>query len=58
MAAYRTFGYLPTVVPDVAFALLWLWIFNPLYGPLNLALGALGGPDAAVADRSPGGAWP
>ncbi len=44
VAAYRTAGYLPTVVPDVAFALLWLWIFNPLYGPLNLALGALGGP--------------
>jgi multiple sugar transport system permease protein len=44
VAAYRTSGYLPTVVPDVAFALLWLWIFNPLYGPLNLALGAIGGP--------------
>ncbi len=44
VAGYRTAGYLPTVVPDVAFALLWLWIFNPLYGPLNLALGALGGP--------------
>jgi multiple sugar transport system permease protein len=44
VAAYRTSGYLPTVVPDVAYALLWLWIFNPLYGPLNLALGWLGGP--------------
>jgi multiple sugar transport system permease protein len=44
VAAYRTAGYLPTVVPDVAYALLWLWIFNPLYGPLNLALGSLGGP--------------
>ena len=44
VAAYRTSGYLPTVVPDVAFALLWLWIFNPLYGPLNLALDAIGGP--------------
>ena len=44
VGAYRTAGYLPTVVPDVAFALLWLWIFNPLYGPLNLALGAVGGP--------------
>src|SRR5688572_20899022 len=43
-AGYRTAGYLPTVVPDVAYALLWLWIFNPLYGPLNLALAALGGP--------------
>jgi multiple sugar transport system permease protein len=44
VAAYRTAGYLPTVVPDVAYALLWLWIFNPLYGPLNVALGAIGGP--------------
>jgi multiple sugar transport system permease protein len=44
VAAYRTAGYLPTVIPDVAYALLWLWIFNPLYGPLNLALAALGGP--------------
>jgi multiple sugar transport system permease protein len=44
VAAYRTSAYLPTVVPDVAFALLWLWIFNPLYGPLNLALDAVGGP--------------
>ena len=40
--AYRSSVYLPTVIPDVAYALLWLWIFNPLYGPLNLALGALG----------------
>ena len=44
VAAYRTSGYLPTVVPDVAYALLWLWIFNPLYGPLNLALDSIGGP--------------
>lgn len=41
---YRTAGYLPSVVPDVAYALLWLWLLNPLYGPLNLALQALGGP--------------
>jgi multiple sugar transport system permease protein len=37
--AYRTAAFLPTVVPDIAYALLWLWILNPLYGPLNLALG-------------------
>jgi multiple sugar transport system permease protein len=43
-SAYRTSVYLPTVVPDVAFALLWLWIINPLYGPLNLILDAVGGP--------------
>jgi multiple sugar transport system permease protein len=44
VSAYRTAAYLPTVVPDVAYALLWLWIVNPLYGPLNLLLGAIGGP--------------
>jgi multiple sugar transport system permease protein len=44
VGAYRTAAYLPTVVPDVAYALLWLWILNPLYGPLNLALEAAGGP--------------
>lgn len=33
--------YLPTVVPDVAYALLWLWILNPIYGPLAALLGGL-----------------
>ncbi len=41
-AAYRTSVFLPTVIPDVAYALVWLWIFNPLYGPMNLILEALG----------------
>jgi multiple sugar transport system permease protein len=41
---YRTAGVLPTVVPDLAYALLWLWLLNPLYGPINLVLGELGGP--------------
>jgi multiple sugar transport system permease protein len=40
----RTAVYLPTAVPDVAWALIWLWIFNPLYGPLNLTLERLGLP--------------
>jgi multiple sugar transport system permease protein len=44
VSAYRTAVYLPTVVPDVAFALLMLWVFNPLYGPLNIALDAVGAP--------------
>ena len=39
--AARTATYLPSVVPDVAYALLWLWLFNPLYGPINLVLGSL-----------------
>ena len=40
----RTAIFSPAVIPDVAYALLWIWILNPLYGPLNLALGALGLP--------------
>ena len=40
----RTSGYLPTVVPDVAYALLWLFLVNPLFGPINTVLGAVGLP--------------
>jgi multiple sugar transport system permease protein len=40
--AMRAAVVLPTVVPDVAWALAWLWILNPLYGPLNIALRAVG----------------
>lgn len=38
----RAAAYLPSVIPDAAWALLWLWILNPLYGPLPALLGALG----------------
>jgi multiple sugar transport system permease protein len=43
---YRSAVYLPTVVPDIAWALVWLWILNPIYGPLNqfLALFGIAGP--------------
>ena len=44
---YRVAVYVPSVIPGVAYALAWLWIFNPRYGPLNLALDALGLPTAA-----------
>ena len=43
-AGYRAAIYVPTVIPDVAYALIWLWIFNPLFGPVNVALEALGLP--------------
>lgn len=39
---YRVAVYLPTIIPDVAYALIWLWIFNPIYGPLNKVLAAVG----------------
>jgi multiple sugar transport system permease protein len=40
----RAAVYLPTIVPDVAFALVFIWILNPLYGPLNTTLRAIGLP--------------
>lgn len=41
---FRAAVYLPTVIPEVAYSLIWLWILNPLYGPINLVLMALGLP--------------
>jgi multiple sugar transport system permease protein len=43
-AGSRAAAYLPTIIPEGAYALLWLWILNPLFGPLNLALGWMGLP--------------
>ncbi|MBV9788129.1 MAG: sugar ABC transporter permease [Chloroflexi bacterium] len=45
--AYRAAIYLPTIIPDVAYALIWIWIFNPVYGPLNMILSSLGLPAPA-----------
>lgn len=44
-AVGRASAYLPSVIPDAAWALLWLWILNPLYGPLPALLGVFGIPD-------------
>lgn len=44
---HRAAVYLPTVIPEVAYAIIWLWIFNPLYGPLNWFLGLFGVNDIA-----------
>ena len=42
VGTYRTSAYLPTIIPDMAYALLFLWLFNPLYGPINVFLGWIG----------------
>lgn len=47
VGGYRAAVYLPTVVPDIAWALLWLWVFNPIYGPLNQFLALFGIPGPA-----------
>ena len=41
---HRAAVYLPTIIPDTAYALVWTWILNPLYGPLNASLRILGLP--------------
>lgn len=42
--AFRTIYYLPSIVPAVANAVLWAWIFNTEYGLLNVGLRAIGLP--------------
>ncbi len=39
---FRSIIFLPSAIPSAAYALAWLWIFNPRFGPLNLLLRALG----------------
>jgi len=38
VAVWRTFFYLPSIVPAVASSILWIWIFNPSGGLLNNVL--------------------
>jgi multiple sugar transport system permease protein len=38
MPFFRTVFYLPAIVPVVASAMLWLWIYNPEYGLANVLL--------------------
>ena len=50
---YRASAYLPSVIPDAAYALTWTWILNPLYGPLNGLLRTMGLPAPAwLADST------
>jgi multiple sugar transport system permease protein len=39
---FRTAFYVPSIVASVAAAVLWQWIFNPRFGPINGLLRALG----------------
>jgi multiple sugar transport system permease protein len=42
MTVYRTCYFLPSLVPAVAGAILWLWLLNGEYGVLNFALAKVG----------------
>lgn len=44
-ALFRTVFYLPSILPAVATAMLWMWIFNPQYGLINAVLKLLFGID-------------
>lgn len=57
---YRVVYYLPHLVPSVAVAILWMWMFNPQFGILNVVLSPFGKvasfvfrPFAAVAPGVP-----
>lgn len=41
IGAFRAAAYMPTIIPDVAYAIAWLWLVNPLFGPINQILHAL-----------------
>ena len=47
LAIFRTVYYLPSIVPAVASAVLWAWIFNTDFGLLNAGLYSLGLPKIA-----------
>ena len=42
IAVWRTFFYLPAIVPMVAASILWVWIFNPQGGLINRFLDVIG----------------
>jgi multiple sugar transport system permease protein len=42
VAVWRTFFYVPSIIPAVASAILWIWILNPSSGLLNTILASVG----------------
>ena len=49
----RSAVVLPTIVPELAYGLLWLWLLNPLYGPINGLLTVGGENGETVLGRQP-----
>ena len=41
---FRTIFYLPTIIPAVASAALWAWMFNTEFGVINVIIRTFGGP--------------
>jgi len=44
ISIFRTIYYLPSIVPGVASATLWAWIFNTEFGLLNVFMRSIGAP--------------
>ncbi len=44
LPVYRTVYYLPSIVPVVASAIVWMWLLNPYYGIINAILERFGIP--------------
>lgn len=42
LALYRAAYYMPAVTATIAISVVWMWLFNPEYGPINIVLGRLG----------------
>lgn len=40
--AFRTVFFIPSIVPAVAAAMVWLWVYNPRYGLINSFLASRG----------------
>ena len=58
VAVYRTLWYLPSVVPTVAVAILWMGLLDPQAGLVNRALGAAGLPEQGWLNSTSEAAWP
>lgn len=43
LSVFRTIFYIPSIVPAVASAAIWMYIYNPMYGLLNSIIKAFGG---------------
>ncbi len=53
----RVLVYLPSVLPEITLSLVFLWLFNPLYGPINGVLGAVGLPEPVWLATPWGARW-
>lgn len=57
-AVYRTLCFLPTVVPTVAAAVLWMWLLDPQQGLMNGVLQSVGLPAQGWFQSTSAATWP